>query len=176
MHSTHVGIVGERQSGRLGLALRACEERRSTLGWAPPSAARRPPRQRPSAHRAGKRGRDRGSAVKTASGRERKTPLLFWRGIGLMWEQPVSLRAIPGGAGGAGAAFRAVILLLRVWEASADGLWFRCCEYLSGFACWNTSSDLFYSPSPVHSPAEKWVRKQRRKMPNQLTGKRKEKR
>lgn len=49
----------------------------------------------------------------------------------------------------------AAVILWLAWEASADGLWFQRCEYLSGFACWNTSSDLFYSPSPVHLPAEK---------------------
>lgn len=41
------------------------------------------------------------------------------------------------------------VILLLVWGASADGLWLQRCEYLSGFACWNTSTDLFYSPSPV---------------------------
>lgn len=39
-----------------------------------------------------KRGRDPTSGVKTGWEWERKTPLLLFRGIGLMWEQPVSHR------------------------------------------------------------------------------------
>lgn len=173
MHSTHVGIVRERQAERLGLAFCVRDTREMFRRWIPDcsdpacSSAPRTDWQR-RAHL--------GTEHCLRKGEE--------NALAFLQRDRADVRTAHFSRGKAEQGcerFRAVlplnaVILWLVWEASADGLCFQGSEYLSGFACWNTSSDLFYSPSPVHLPAEKWVRKQRRKMLNRLTGKRKEKR